>query len=428
MNIVLTGTRPAPQAPEQEMLLSALDARHVAKAMSLVLGRRVSHGAVERVHFPKSRPVQIHYRFDGARAALGDGMIGEWAGSQASEHAAHEIGRLTDARRLQLRPGDETGIVVLHELGLVLRRPGLDRRLPGLRLLHDSKFAVQYLAQLFGLPDTDAKADVALKAHRLGKRAVLFARFESARGTRRECYVRLRPVSHEGGREAYALHARIASALRASPLRVPRPLHFDTTLGAAAFTSLAGQAPGMASVDDASIAGHALAHWQTLAPPSGRTWTAVDEIETLKAWVWRIACYRSTMDKAFRAALERVGADLYCLPDSARRMCHRDFHEGQVIIDRGAAGLIDFDTCAAASAALDAGNYLAHMRLHALRTGADVSPASKAFLDAMGASSPSLRAQISVWMRAALLRLAAIYAFTSEPPAVIAALLREAAP
>ena len=122
-----------------------------------------------------------------------------------------------------------------------------------------------------------------------------------------------------------------------------------------------------------------------------------------------------------------MATELRSLPALQPRACHRDFHESQLLLSDAACGLIDFDTWCAADPALDAGNFAAHIRLWELRTGRDASAFEESFLAAasMGMGE-GFGARITVWRRAALLRLAAIYGFTSEPPEVVARLLSEA--
>lgn len=77
------------------------------------------------------------------------------------------------------------------------------------------------------------------------------------------------------------------------------------------------------------------------------------------------------------------------------------------------AGFLDFDTLCLSDPALDPGNLLAHLFL----AGIDEVPLRAAF-DGPG---------IGLWRRAALFRLALIYAATSTPDAALHRLLEEAA-
>ena len=77
------------------------------------------------------------------------------------------------------------------------------------------------------------------------------------------------------------------------------------------------------------------------------------------------------------------------------------------------AGFLDFDTLSLADQALDPGNLLAHLLFAAV----DEGPLARAL------AGPG----VDLWRRAALLRLAMIYAFTSMSPVFIRRLIREAA-
>ena len=157
------------ERPSPVELRRALDCAQVRSAISKTTGAEVSEVTVTRVHFSGARPVTIHYccRFAGGQEHKT--LIGELTGQQGSAHYETERKRLCKPRRSQLQPDDEKSLFVLDGLGLVLRTPGLDSKLDGLRLLHDNSFAVDFLARLFGMPTCGSLAEVGLKAHRLGK-------------------------------------------------------------------------------------------------------------------------------------------------------------------------------------------------------------------------------------------------------------------
>jgi aminoglycoside phosphotransferase (APT) family kinase protein len=105
-------------------------------------------------------------------------------------------------------------------------------------------------------------------------------------------------------------------------------------------------------------------------------------------------------------------------------LCHRDLHEGQILLHEGNVGLLDFDTMRFGDPALDVGNLQAHLMLSSLRYGSSV----RAFLNAMDFAVPHLALKrLRLWRSAALLRLAMIYAFGSMPGAIIQSLIDEAA-
>jgi hypothetical protein len=404
---------PAPQTLRS--LVSHGPSPHAAEP--LLAGQSLAHLRVDRVHFPGAKPVQLHIT---AQTEAGDRqvIIGQWVGDGAEDMARDENARLAKARRGQASPDGTTAIAADPVHGLVLRRPGFDTRLPGLRLLHDPAFAADTLPRL-GL---DPGAALHLVAHRLGKRAVL--RITGAHGT---CYARLRPVTSTSGAEAYARHHALWSALQGETrLAIPRPLAFDKELGLALFDTLPGSRPQFHGLDgfratDAVIRATAALQSQSLALTIH---TAEDELALLDDWAMRLAPVYPAIARALATPLAQLRDDLISLPVLPPVPCHRDLHEGQILLNEGRAGLLDFDTLRLSDPALDIGNLQAHLILATLR--GDTS--ARAFVTAMDNALPHLSLRrIAVWRRAALLRLAAIYAFSALPRRVIHALIAESA-
>jgi aminoglycoside phosphotransferase (APT) family kinase protein len=144
----------------------------------------------------------------------------------------------------------------------------------------------------------------------------------------------------------------------------------------------------------------------------------------LDGWFARLTPVFPDIAAAIAAPLERLRQDLAALPPRASVLCHRDLHEGQILIDRGVAGLLDFDTLRWGDPALDVGNLQAHLMLAGLRSGRSLA----AYATAAERNLTCVPlARIALWRRAAVLRLAMIYALTAEPRATITALIDEAA-
>jgi Ser/Thr protein kinase RdoA (MazF antagonist) len=84
---------------------------------------------------------------------------------------------------------------------------------------------------------------------------------------------------------------------------------------------------------------------------------------------------------------------------------HRDLNPSQVVVDRGAVRLIDFDEATMAPAALDVGNFLAHLTkdvVQSRRPTTETEPAGAAFLRGYG----RIPRDLPWWRRIALVRLA----------------------
>jgi len=294
----------------------------------------------------------------------------------------------------------------------VLRRPGFDAKLPGLRLLHDAAFAAERLG---------AKVQVSLVAHRLGKRAVL--RITGPQGVR---YARLRPVTSSSGQVAYDRHLALWAALQGNDaLAIPRPQGFDAELGMALFDTLPGLAPvfgGLAGFAACRSVVQGLAALQGLTTGAEQHSTA-DELAILNVWAARLAQIFPDLSAQVQPLLIRLHDQLTAIPAVTPVLCHRDMHEGQVLLDQGRTGFLDFDTMRMGDPCLDLGNLQAHLILATLRDGMP----RRAFVTALENASPHPLHRVALWRRAALLRLAMIYAFSAERPAVIVGLLAEAA-
>ena len=413
MTLMNIPSHPFPDADRLAGLLQ--DGPSVDAVAQLLPKAEAEQPCVERVHFPATKPIQLQIR-----VGRGDGeghiLLGEWVGDQVVQIAAAEAARLAKPRRGQL--ADSPSVVADARHGLLLRRPGFDAKLPGLRLLHDPLWSRERLAAL-GL---DPASTVTLVAHRLGKRAVL--RITGAHGTH---YARLRAVTSGSGRQAYDRHLALYTALDgAEQLAIPRPLGFDPELGLALFDSLPGTPPAFRGLDGyravASVM-RAVALLQSLTLPAP-THTAADELALLDGWASRVRHFLPDLSPLIAAPLARLHDQSSTLRSHPPVLCHRDLHEGQILLHAGRTGLLDFDTLRLGDPALDAGNLQAHLILASLRDGRS----GAAFVTAIDFHLPHLSpGHIAWWRRAALLRLAMIYAFSAEPRSLILALIAKAA-
>jgi Phosphotransferase enzyme family len=385
-------------------------------AARLLPGVEIAGLTVERVHFPAARAVQVQVRAIG-REGLDRVLICEWLGADAERHAATEAARLAKPRRGQASGDGDPVVLADPARGLVLRRPGHDAKLPGLRLLHDPGWAAGELARL----GRDPGATITLVAHRLAKRAVL--RISGADGT---VFARLRPVTSGSGAAAFAQHQALWVGLdEALALTIPRPLVFDDGLGLALFDALPGAGPvfqGLPGFAAVHAVTRALAALQAL-PVGAPLHSVEDEIGILDGWAARTAAVFPELAARLAGPLARLRDGLSGLFEPDPVLCHRDLHEGQILLAAGRAGLLDFDTLRRGDPGLDAGNLQAHLVLAGLRDGRS----RRAFVTAIEVGLPHLSLRrIGLWRRAALLRLAMLHAFSATPREVIDGLIREA--
>lgn len=362
--------------------------RHLLGAPLPMLG-----GArVTRTHFPTGRPVQFHMQGEAGT------VIAEWLGDAAPVRAEVEAERLGHA-------GQDSRLAVVAELGLITRAPGQDAKLPALRLLFDAVLAAKILQGLGLKPPFR----IDLVAHRLGKRAVL--RIAHAGGI---AYARLRAPGATQARLAVARHAMLWQALGCDRrLRLPEPMGERADLGLTLYRALPGSGPqfrglrGFVEVEAISRAILALQDAQIDAPTHGVS----DELATLNAWHRRLEGFDPRRAARIGALLSPLSDALYALPTLPDVPCHRDLHEGQILIRAGVSGIMDFDTLRLGDPALDKGNLQAHLVMAGLRQNRSLA----AYITALERLFPHLPlTRITLWRRATLLRLAMIHAFTTD--------------
>lgn len=372
-------------------------------AISRLLGESPMKITLERTHFPGKRPVQMNFI---ATLASGEEaqVLAEYCTVEPVAHRDAVFASLRKSRNGQRAALDDVAIVADVTSGLVLRRPGLDERLPGLRLLYDPPFAREVVNRVLGCDP--GPVEISLVAHRLGKRAVL--RIDTAE---RCIYARLRAIKSTDGAQRFARHQTLWSALaECQYLHIPEPLGSLPEFGLSLFSELPGETPNFTSADNTAIA-RALEELRKLDLDELPEHRATDEAQLLNSWLIRCRHHRP----ALAIRLEEGIADVtLALVKNDVTLCpsHRDLHEKQILTAEGKVGLLDFDTLSLADPALDVGNLLAHLFF----AGLDERPLRLEF-DLPG---------IGLWRRAALFRLAMIYAFTSTPEATLNSLIEEA--
>ena len=384
--------------------------------------------AVERVHLSGRRPAVIHYRLDRGDGTAPALVFGEGIGAAAPAHAAQEIERLAKSRRRQLSRNGQGAICPDPVTGLVFRLPGLDAKLPGLRLLHDVDFAAGTLASLPGVHVDPARLRVTLCAHRLGKRAVLRIDLGAVDGAR-TLFARLRPTASQAGLYAHRRHEAIAAALASrGGVEVPQSRGYVEDLGAGFYTALEGRPLSFDEPCDrdalrAALAALSAFHESAIDLP--RHHDAEDEIALLADRVVQTRTLVPGLGDLAERAFERVEARFAGLSGADARPCHRDFHEGQVLVGEGTAGILDFDTACMADPALDIGNLAAHVRLASMLGGKPLHALEQGARDGFpGCGTHPPGRDIDIWARATLLRLACLHAPTSTDPSITRALFQ----
>jgi Ser/Thr protein kinase RdoA (MazF antagonist) len=138
-----------------------------------------------------------------------------------------------------------------------------------------------------------------------------------------------------------------------------------------------------------------------------------DELAALRARVEATALLQT---RATLALVEAAAGE----PVNWRwRPVHRDFYDGQVLMNGDRLAILDFDDAAMSEPAVDVANFLAHLRLLRLEQPAHVDPVqavSAAFLKRCRELDPDLDLGVLCLLESAtLLRLACIHERYSEP-------------
>ncbi len=366
--------------------------------------------------------LEYELRVNGPTGEWSQTILGELVGRRAREHCAISIRRLSKPRRAQLTPDTAAELVwSIPELGLVMRYPGLDERLEGLRLAHNPTFAAGVLTRALRMEERPVtRIETEILGHRLGKRCV--ARFRYATDEEDAApdsvVVKLYKMRTDRGR-------RVCETMRSlrkrgfggdDSIRVPRPIGYLDPWRALLMEDVPGVA--LPWLEDAELthgitaAGRALAklHGTVLAVKD--RYNVDDEIELLRRWVILIDGVFPDLGAATTDALIRVVTELDACRQFEPTLVHRDFYEKQALSAHGDTVLIDFDTLCLADPALDVGNFLAHLKLNCLQGIIDRDDAESLFLEGYRRSrNRRFMTRVSTYTRASMLRLACLYAF-----------------
>jgi DNA-binding response OmpR family regulator len=252
-----------------------------------------------------------------------------------------------------------------------------DARLPQLTALTERKAAARALAEVFGEP-VEVLA-VAVVRHQPGRRCTL--RYElQRRGTANS--QRIYAKTYVSRRTAARVHRTLSAAAAANGVRFPEPLGYLPRLHLVLQARLEGRSatPRLLAGDEAlasRIAEIAFALHTSNAKLEGNH-RLHHELASLDARVAGLP-----PDLAARAQDHRAAAEAALTPLRwRRRPVHRDFHEGQVVVDaNGRLGLLDVDNAAISEPAVDVARFLARLQLLALK-----KPESRAAVAASAAA------------------------------------------
>ena len=326
------------------------------------------------------------------------------------------LSKLRKSRRKQISRNRETdALAVLPGLELLIRMPGYDERLPGLRVRYRS----DSIWALLGTSPASEPPRFRVLNHRLGKRCVLGVSWRDARGEHRTAVIRClreQRVEHQRNRiDLERLRAHGFDESATDGIRVPRVLGCSDDLRAVAIEFAPGFVLGTSLErplpEQMARAGTALAKLHGTPAWTARFHGVNQELKILRQWVPLASLLRPELAQAYHQALAEVTRRLDACRNRPPVLAHRDFYNKQMLYDGQWTTLIDFDTLSLADPALDMGNHLAHRRLARLAGEPWSADERAAFLEAYGQRKPlPPPTALDAWERAAALRMACLYA------------------
>lgn len=330
----------------------------------------------------------------GTVAALPDGI--------APCRAAALLALLPEGFRAR-RPDWPALARALADRAALLVTPGLDRA-------QDGDAMAGPLAQALRRPQADRPA-VTLLRHKPGRRALLRYDLPGAA----PILGKLRAKGPD--RRTPALHG----ALRDAGLDGTAETGVPAALAEMGALWLQEMVPGRVltdllrpggPTDAARLAGRALARLHGVAPgalpaSADRRWTLEDEYRVLDRALGQAATADPPAAPRIAGIRDAARQALAALPPEATVGIHRDFYPDQILIDGGRAWILDLDLFTQGDAAIDLGNFLAHLdeqglRLHGSITALEAQ--GEAFLSGYAALRPMDRPRIALLRRVSLAR------------------------
>lgn len=359
-------------------------------------------------------------------------FFAELAPTDVSKRYSRALARLSDDKRAQM-DAVEVGsrLVLLEDLGLLLRARGLDERIYPLGDLDRPWRLVEDCAD----PDVGRRLrppiTAELLSHRYNKRCVIRVAGSPSFGLP-PAHAIVKLYKRRAGQAAVVAdlmrNLSQAAAIPGSRLQTPNlygelrswPGHLMEDVGGTSLDAYDASTAGA----EYRLAGRLIAAFHAAPVEVADSHDPDAEIALIAPWVALAGAVFPGLATTFVTAESRVRALLDRCRSFPQRLIHRDFHEKQVLLRGGRAILIDFDTVTMGDAAQDLGNFLAHLDLRELHQGVAAATPMAAFLDGYGTDfAGDLVRRTQAHRAATLLRLACIYAFSTRLGALVPGLL-----
>lgn len=368
--------------------LDWIDSRLVSAEVSRVLEREGDY------------TLELELAVSGDRGPGREHLLAEIAHGDLDARIRAATVQLQRRSRGQLGP-IPSGLAAVPALRLIVRQPGLDRRLPILDLVHRPKRAQAVLFPYgFG-----KGVEVRLLGHRLGKRAML-----------------------------RAVHGNRTVVIKGYKTRSELP---EQTLGWAEDLNLSAPTHVAMAIPLGLLSDRRAVVWEDIGVSANHEWGEVgepefiqsigaalrwlhgnelkelpvhdarSEIEVLSRSQRLLAAGRPRVAADTAAVMRRIAWNLEAMLEVPRAPVHRDAHPGQFIGGRDRLTIIDLDSLSLGEPAMDLGNYAAYLRIAGV-PGDEVS-----LHDGYG-STPSIMERSRTWRQASLFRLGAQLALTTD--------------
>lgn len=315
----------------------------------------------------------------------------------------------------------ENDCIILDDIRLIIPVFPFDPRLESLKKFIPDSEESDVPGLLSTILGTNAEiAGYEILSYRLEKRCVFRYTVSAQNGSFNQRRIIAKVLGNSGFKKAVEILAELEKEGfeydSADSLTIPRILGSDDGLGAVFMEDIPGLS--LHFLMDKAIFGHGCsAGGRTLLKLHGietvalKTYTIGEELGNLRKFLELI----SNMYPEFRDSLKSRFDDLSSgMPDEPARtvFSHRDFFDKQILYSDSRTALLDCDNAALADPALDVGNFIAHLILRKLQhpdCATNIDRGIDAFIKSYGNTGRDFTERTMWWIRAALLRLSALY-------------------
>ncbi|HUP16231.1 MAG TPA: phosphotransferase [Acidimicrobiia bacterium] len=327
-------------------------------------------------------------------------VLGEFVQGDVEDRLNSLRKELRREAKSSLEFGDR-GLAAVAPLQLLVRRPGLDRHLPVLDLLHRPETAAGVLS-----PHLRAgKATIELIEHRLEERAVLRA---CAGGDR--LIVKGYDIRSELPERIVSVAASLRKRARPG-VTVPTPLGLLASHRAVVWSKVDGteNSPwtSVGDLDDFEAVGRALRWLHDVPYNNLPIHDVAAEMVTLARSQRLLEAGWPDLAALVSSTMVYLAAGLVALGSRPLATVHGDAHPGQFIVNKDGAAILGLESVSVGEPAIDLGNYGAYLKIAGILDG-------DAHLHVGYQSHQDLIDRACTWRDAALFRLGVRLALTTD--------------